>query len=221
MNVRILPLAAVVSLFLCLPANASTFSLRATIGGNNGAFPTGSYGFLVADTANDGFQFQSDTSLLTGVRSATENSFLGSDDVIFAINLILGDLGSGQNGFELDLRSFTTTAVNPAWDAGDNFALVWLQNGTSQTGDPFGFYRSDTVNTGNGSNIAFVTPGTTGTDQNLFDLAQGLSGGGTPVGNYTANNGTIAAIPEPATILLIGFAPILLRLLRSARARRA
>jgi hypothetical protein len=73
----------------------------------------------------------------------------------------------------------------------------------------------------NSGTIGFQTPGAGLPPQSIINLAQGVSGGTTAVASYTANNGTIAAIPEPATILLIGFAPILLRLLRSARSRRA
>lgn len=214
-------LALLLTTFSISFSSGSTFSLQATIGGSNAAFPTGSYGFLVADTAGDGFQFLGDTSLLLGARSAAENSLLGADDLIFAINLVLGDLGASQNGFDLDLRSFDTIAVNPNWGAGDAFAIVWLQSGSSAAGDSFGFYRSDSFNSGNGSNAAFNTPGTTAIDQSLFNLAVGVPGGTTSISNYTANNGTIAAVPEPSVILLIAFAPILVKLFRVFRTRVA
>ncbi len=213
--------------FIVLPAalllasvgslSASAFNLEASIGGSNTAFPTGSYGFLVADTAGDGFEFLSDTALLLQSRNASVGDLIGGNDVVFSVNLLLQDFGSAQNGFVLSLTNFNTQAINLQWDAGDQFGLVWLQGNTSDAGDSFGFFRSNSAGSGT---IGFSTPAT-GPDQTVTNLAQGISGGSTPVGDYTLNNGTIAAIPEPATILLIGFAPILLRLLRSARARRA
>ncbi len=205
-------------------ADASTFDLRGSIGGSSSsnAFPAASVGFLVADTSGNGFQFQSDTSLLLGASSASKNSFLGtSDDFVFAINLPLIDFGSGQNGFEIPNQPFDT-AVTSGWGINDAFALVWFQNGTSGVGDSFGFYRSSTIYSNNGSNVAFATPGNG--EFVLNDLATGVPGitnPSTPVASFTANNGTIAAVPEPSVILLIAFAPILLKLFRSLRSRVA
>ncbi|MGC1481329.1 MAG: hypothetical protein WA771_12540 [Chthoniobacterales bacterium] len=199
-------------------SEAVVFNLEATIGGNSAAFPNSSYGFLVADTAGDGFQFLTDTSLLLGTRNAVENSVIGADDVMFAINLTLAPVEPGQNGFDLNQRQFNTTMVNPSWGAGDDFAIVWLKTGTSNVGDAFGFYRSDTVNTSIGSTVAFNTPGA-GTFS-LFDISTS-AGGTTAPAAYSLNDGVITAVPEPKVIFLIAFAPILLKLLRVCRARTA
>ncbi len=220
---RLLPVLAAAAFVALTPTvSASTFNLQGSIGGTSTAFPNSSYGFLLADTAGDGFQFLTDTSLLSGVRNASANSFIGADDLIFSLDLQLFDAGAGQNAFEIPLQSFDTTAIAANWDAGDPFALVWFQSGTSNTNDPFGFYRTDTQYSNNGSNIAFITPGNESAILN--DLATGtpgISNPSTSANASSASNGNIAAIPEPGTVALVGLALISLRILYSARTRRS
>jgi hypothetical protein len=203
-------------------AHAITFDLEASIGGSNPVFPASSYGLLIADIGGGNFETLQNSALLAGATTLAPGSLIGSDILIFSTTsapgttLSLTDLGGGNRGFVLAFDTFTTTDFNVGWGTGDRLAILWFPDGTSSIGDEFNWYRSDVVGDGN---LAFITPGN-GDIATIINLSTNLPDGTTTDAQYLANNGTIA-VPEPGTIFLLAFAPLLVKLLRSLRARRA
>jgi uncharacterized repeat protein (TIGR02543 family) len=172
---------AVLAATLCLtsiPAKSETFNLSLSVGGNATFFPEASKGFLVADTAGDGFQFLSSNSsyLLYEANASAKGTSWGANDIVLLANLetiVFPDVG---RGFDTIVLPYDSTALNPNWTTGDALILVWFPDGSAGNGASFSHYRSDIPSDGT---IGFTTPSQGSTD-NI--VAVGISPAG---GNIT------------------------------------
>lgn len=218
MNVEWKCLAALIAVFMTFGARAATFNLDFSVGGDSNVFPSGSYAILVADTGNNGFQALSDSFLLTSATNMPLGTLLGSDDVIILTSLTglsLVDFGTGQDGFSFGNITFDTSQFpSVPWTAGDPLALFWFQSGSSNEGDPFGFYRSDVFDAELGATIAFETP-ENGNSRSIVDLSTTFDGNTSPE-EYLANNGVIV-VPEPSVCVLLLMAALFLSICRIPR----
>ncbi len=198
-------------------ASGITFTLNMTMGGDSTVFPTGSYGILVADTGGDGFQALTSSQLLQGATTLSPNSLLGSNDLIVFSNLSLLSSG-GNNYFELGATNFDTNLFTSAnWAAGNQLGVFWFQSGSSNAGDSFGFFRSDSVANGT---ISFVTP-SAGSTSSIVNTTAALGGTTTPQQYSAQPPGGVIAVPEPSAtaLIVIGIAavPIVRRVFRRRR----
>ena len=169
---------------LCLtsiPAKSETFNLSLSVGGNATFFPEASKGFLVADTAGDGFQFLGSNAsyLLYGANASANGTTWGANDVVVLANLETGVFPDVGRGFDTIVLPYDSTALNPNWTTGDALILVWFPNGSAGNRSSFSHYRSDIPS---GGTIGFTTPSQGSTD-NI--VAVGISPAG---GNITLAN---------------------------------
>jgi uncharacterized repeat protein (TIGR02543 family) len=146
-----------------LLANAETFNLSLSVGGNATLFPEASKGYLVADTAGDGFQFLGSNSsyLLYGATTSANGTLWGANDVVVFANLETGEFPGVGRGFDTIVLPYDSTALNPNWTSGDALILVWFPTGTAGNGAGFSHYRSANANEGT---IGFTTPNQAATD---------------------------------------------------------
>ncbi len=223
---KFLLVPALLGTFVC-SASADTFGLGLSVGGSTSAFPAPSQGMLIVDVSGGNFAELSQSSILDqalslspGDRIMNTSLLVMSSSSVPGSKLTLIDFGGGELGFNLGLDTANPfdTAVDADWTVGDRIAILWFPDGTSSVGSRFEWFTSTDKE---GGTIDFRTPGPGLDPQLIVNLSDNLApNGSTTDAAYLNNGGTIAAVPEPATILLIVIAPILLRLLRSARARR-
>jgi hypothetical protein len=129
--------------------------------------PIGTYAILVSDTGSDGFlgsytsAADADFSIFSGT-SLTSGSILsgtGNDEIIGVFQM--ADLGTGGSSFFSFLTGIDISGSS-SLSSGQNLAVYWFPTitNTSITGsvNEYGFYRSDSVDTASGSDIAFVMP---------------------------------------------------------------
>ncbi len=198
-----------------------TFDLAVEVGGSATAFPAASEGILVADVSGGNFSSLSDSSILNDAISLAPGDMIGSNLLIMATSsapssgLFLVDSGGGQFGFNLGSMEFNTNLA-PDWTVGDRIAIIWFPDGTSTAGSRYEWFTSMDVGLGS---IDFQTPGPGEIPRRIINLSTNQPGGTTTDAEFLDNGGTIAPVPEPSVILLIAFAPILLKLIRTFRAR--
>jgi len=156
------------TLLFATPLAAETFNLSLSVGGNATFFPEASQGFLVADTAGDGFQFLGSNSsyLLYGATTSANRTLWGADDVVVFANLGTGEFPDVGRGFDTIVLPYDSTALNPNWTSGDALILVWFPSGAAGNGAVFNHYRSDNANDGT---IGFITP-TQGDTDNIVAI---------------------------------------------------
>jgi hypothetical protein len=185
----------------------------ATLFESNGStpIPVNSIGLLVADTNNDGL---ADPFGLT----LSPNQTFGVDNLVIGVYQAL-DFGVGVNT-GIDIGG-TTYSYSGPFAAGDDLWLMWfpsLSTAGSVVGGgvSYGQYRSDSVNTFSGADIAFVAP-PDGNNSNMSAFLDSIVGGGgiTPT-DFTASQTTV---PEPNTWLLTAVGLTLALTLRRRRAR--
>ena len=167
------------------------------------AAPTSTLALLIADTGNDGFG-----SLQAG-QATSVNSVVGdtNDRVVAKFDL----LGNGTAGYLGVNPSGLTYANVTGWAQGENLRLVWLPSLTSSSSSITGgtTYGAYTSSTGVDGSSAWVTPsgGLTGSTTNyklyFFNTAGTIQAGtnAATVGNASF---TVAAVPEPSRVMLLG-----------------
>lgn len=221
MNVSKLLLASVLFAGSIPTVFGYTFDMSLSVGGSSTAFPASSQGLLVADLSGGNFASLADSKILNGAISLAPGSLIGSNLLLMATTttpssgLTLSDFGDGQLGFTLGSRPFDTN-LHGDWTAGDRIAIIWFLDGTSNTGSPYEWFTSFDPSAGT---IDFQTPGPGEPSRRVINLSTNILDGTTSDSSFLENGGTIAPIPEPSVILLIAFAPILVKFFRVLRAR--
>lgn len=157
---------AALAVTLCLtsiPAKSETFNFSLSVGGNADFFPEVSKGYLVADTAGDGFQFLGSNAsyLLYGANASANGTTWGANDVVVLANLETGVFPDVGRGFDTIVLPYDSTALNSKWTSGDALMLVWFPTGSAGNGAGFRHYRSDDPSDGS---IGFTTPTQGATD---------------------------------------------------------
>lgn len=201
-----------VTLFLLIviapSARAVLFNMDVDVGVDNSAFPTGTLGILMIDTANDGFEALNDPLLLLNALSAGVGSLIGTNDRILLTNLAVGDTSGEGNEFLVNTTLYDTSSI-PGWSSGDYLGLFWFPSGSSALNQPFGFYRTTAVDPlGGPGSIGFVTP--SAGDWSLVNISTAAGG---ITASYTTGydpdtmdgglTGVIAAVPEPSVLLMV------------------
>ena len=140
-------------------AESSTSKLEVSIGGSPAEFPEGSKGFLIVDTAGDGFDFAKSPTILENKSESAVGSKWGDDDTVVMAGLPtvefpgVGRLGQAGRGFNATPRDVESTS----WKSGDKLAMVWFPEGSSGGGKPYSYYTSNQVESERGTN-AFEIP---------------------------------------------------------------
>lgn len=140
-------------------AESSTSKLEVSIGGSRAEFPEGSKGFLIVDTAGDGFDFAKSPTILENKSESAVGSKWGDDDTVVMAGLRtvefpgVGRLGQAGRGFNVTPRDVKSTS----WKSGDKLAMVWFPEGSSGGGKPYSYYTSNQVESDRGT-IAFEIP---------------------------------------------------------------
>jgi len=194
---RVLALSLAIAFALHEPLRADSFNLSVAIGGDDALFPEGSRAFLVADAGEDGFDFLSSNSLLRGSLDLSQGSLLGDDDIIISADLPLVSFGQSGRGFSFPDTLFETINF-PTVSAGDEFAVVWFPDATSDSGNTFFSYRSDAFSASEGATAGFFVPeaGDTTTVVALSESA----GGSVSNADFSSSAGTI---PSPASLSIV------------------
>ena len=140
-------------------AESSTSKLEVSIGGSPAEFPEGSKGFLIVDTAGDGFDFANSPTILENKSESAVGSKWGDDDTVVMAGLPtvefpgVGRVGQVGRGFNATPRDVESTS----WKSGDKLAMVWFPEGSSGGGKPYSYYTSNQVESERGTN-AFEIP---------------------------------------------------------------
>lgn len=178
-----------------------TYQFSGLLTSSSASVPIGSVGVIVADTSGDGFL----ADYITG--SASFSDFAGtsltigsnlgssSDDTIISVFTAI-DLGGGFTGF----NDQETITLSGSLGTGDNLALYWFPdvsvNSIAGAVSQYGFFRTDSISSGSGSQMAFVMPAD-GVNLTLASASVSI-GGDIPDSALTA-----VAVPEPSTYAAI------------------
>ena len=219
-------LVSLVLLFLLHPAPASvsiSFSAGIIRGFNGLPVDLNSIGVLVADTGKNGF------GASTALQGSTllSNRTLGGSDNIILQTFSAEDLGDGVIGFNGPVNISDTKLIAP----GTPLALYWFSTVKTvgatiptNTSIPYGFYRTDLIDTTSGSDIGFTAP-PDGYSSTLavFDNST-FAGTLASAANLTASSSTgLSCVPETssaiqaAVVFLILTAHITVRHLRQRK----
>lgn len=161
----------------------------------------GSIGVLVADTSGSGFAQGASLigSTLTAGGSLGGNRILG---VVGASDIsTVGDFGFSSSILVNDFTGITTGSSTGA--GGTPLMFYWFPGissagATLAGGESYGFFRSDTIDAGSGSEISFNMPA----DGGAYALAayDTTLGGGYASSLFQANS--VAGVPEPGRVML-------------------
>jgi len=174
----------------------------------------GVVGILVADEGtNAGIIDPYNTVLNVG-------NYLGgsSDDRIIGIFTSINNPPAfSGSGFQKD---FTGLEYSGNFNQGDKLYLLWFPTitavgSTVGGGISYGVYRSDSVNTASGANIAWLAPADSGTYNMSAYLNSIYPGSGVTTADFTASH--ITAVPEPSTYGLLGAGALVLVLFRARK----
>jgi len=132
---------------------SATFNIEISVGGADSLFPEASKGVLIVDTAGDGFDFTSNSTLLLNGSESTVGSKFGNDDTVVLANLQTVPFPEIGRGFNVAVTELNTGSFNENLKSGDKVALVWFPEGNSTAGKAYSYYTSNTTNNGT---IAFV-----------------------------------------------------------------
>jgi hypothetical protein len=161
---------------------SATFNIEISVGGADSLFPEASKGALIVDTAGDGFDFTSNSTLLLNGSESTVGSKFGNDDTVVLSNLQTVPFPEIGRGFNIAATKLNTGSFNENLKSGDKVALVWFPEGKSTAGKAYSYYTSNITNNGT---IAFVTPEDGSTDSIVA------------VGIIPTQSGKILAAPTP------------------------
>jgi hypothetical protein len=161
---------------------SATFNIEISVGGADSLFPEASKGLLIVDTAGDGFDFTSNSTLLLNGSESTVGSKFGNDDTVVLANLQTVPFPEIGRGFNVAVTELNTGSFNENLKSGDKVALVWFPEGNSTAGKAYYYYTSNITNNGT---IAFVTPEDGSTDSIVA------------VGIRPTQSGKILATPTP------------------------
>ncbi len=161
---------------------SATFNIEISVGGVDSLFPEASKGVLIVDTAGDGFDFTSNSTLLLNGSESTVGSKFGNDDTVVLANLQTVPFPEIGRGFNVPSTELNTESFNANLKSGDKVALVWFPEGNSTAGKAYSYYTSNITNNGT---IAFVTPEDGSTDSIVA------------VGIIPTQSGKILATPTP------------------------
>lgn len=180
-----------------------------TSGGVNIA--AGTIGILASDT--DGFDSLSllGTQLLN--KTLSVGTTFGTNGQILSVVAASDLSGGGDIGFSasptLNLTALGLTGG--AGTTGSDLAVLWFPGitaagATLTNGQSFGFYRSDTIDSGSGGTASFNVPSDPGA-YSIYALDSTLGGGISPSTFNAAGTVGAAAVPEPSRVLfcMIGF----------------
>lgn len=159
---------------------------------------------------NDGTTPMIDGGLLLLVASTTDAVFTppsatsftpGSDDVVVS----RFSLNSANVGVPGDTTNQLQFSYSGSFGQGDLLELFWFPTLTTAASTPgantqFGAFRTDTVQTSDGSNIAFVAPA----DNAVYNLAFLTSSQGGSNPNSAGIASSFTPVPEPSTYALLG-----------------
>ena len=161
MSKNILTSAFLFLLLISGNLRSATFNLEISVGGVDSLFPEASKGVLIADTAGDGFDFTSNSTLLLNGSDSTVGSKFGNDDMVVLANLQTIPFPEVGRGFNVPTTKLNTESLNEHFKSGDKLALVWFPEGASTAEKSYHYYTSNITNNGT---IAFVTPEDGSTD---------------------------------------------------------
>jgi hypothetical protein len=134
-------------------AESSTSKLEVSIGGSPAEFPEGAKGFLIVDTAGDGFDFAKSPTILENKSESAVGSKWGDDDIVVMAGLPTVEFPGVGRGFNATPRDVESTS----WKSGDKLAMVWFPEGSSGGGKPYSYYTSNQIESERGTN-AFEIP---------------------------------------------------------------
>lgn len=134
-------------------AESSTSKLEVSIGGSPAEFPEGAKGFLIVDTAGDGFDFAKSPTMLENKSESAVGSKWGDDDTVVIAGLPTVEFPGVGRGFNATPRDLESTS----WKSGDKLAMVWFPEGSSGGGKPYSYYTSNQIESERGTN-AFEIP---------------------------------------------------------------
>ena len=173
--------------FLVVGARALTYNMELSVGGNSTDFPAASKGFLIVDTAGDGFDFVTDNSTLLGKSESKASEKWGDDDLVMFADLSTEDFENQVRGFNI----LPTEISTDKWKEGDKLALVWFPDGTSTAGSKFSYYTSNQVEHESGT-IPFEVSKNGDTDS-IIALEV------TPISGIISTSPSPSPSPSPAT----------------------
>jgi len=119
-------------------AESSTSKLEVSIGGSPAEFPEGSKGFLIVDTAGDGFDFAKSPTILENKSESAVGSKWGDDDAVVMAGLPTVEFPAGAEVSMLHLgmwnppvgkaaTSWPWSGFRKAQAAGGNLILTTLR----------------------------------------------------------------------------------------------
>jgi hypothetical protein len=161
------PLATL--LVIAASAYGATSKIEISIGGPSTEFPEASKGFLVVDTAGDGFDFIKSNELLKNQSESVTGSFWGNNDVVVLANLKTVEFPGVGRGFNIPPKELDASKAVNTWKSGDKVALVWFTQGASAIGSPYSYYTSNRIENSSGTN-AFEIPQEGSTDSIVVTL---------------------------------------------------
>lgn len=138
-------------------AQSSTSKIEVSIGGNNTEFPESSKGFLVVDTAGDGFDFAKSNTILENKSDSAAGSKWGDDDTVVLAGLGTVAFPDVGRGFNIAPKDIDSSPPDKSWKSGDKLALVWFPEGSSAKGKSYSYYTSNQIDSDSGTN-AFEMP---------------------------------------------------------------
>jgi hypothetical protein len=138
-------------------AQSATSKIEISIGGNNTEFPESSKGFLVVDTAGDGFDFTKSNTILENKSDSVAGSKWGDDDIVVLVGLATVAFPDVGRGFNVAPKEADSSPAHKSWKSGDKLALVWFPEGASAKGKSYSYYTSNKIDSDRGTN-AFEMP---------------------------------------------------------------
>jgi hypothetical protein len=168
-------------------AESSTSKLEVSIGGSPAEFPEGAKGFLIVDTAGDGFDFAKSPTILENKSESAVGSKWGDDDTVVMAGLPSVEFPGLGRGFNATPRDVESTS----WKSGDKLAMVWFPEGSSAGGKPYSYYTSNQIESERGTN-AFEIPEDGAVDSIVAD--------GTPTAEGTVVSSPSVTPPKSADI---------------------
>lgn len=214
---RLLPLLC--ALLLAANARATVtidFQLATALDSTSAPVAANTIGILVAD--NYGTGLPTAAELLGAVLS--NGSLIGDSTILRVFQA--ADLGVNQFGFADSLTLALGSGITGgAGTAGTDLGFYWFPGittigATVSGGQSYGFYRSDTVATGDGSTMSYNVPSDP-SSSSLYTLTPDLMGS-TPSTSLVANLTVASAAPEPSRLMLgvMGLGAFLMRRRRVA-----